>query len=318
MNNLASQLIPRTEMSDDQQQSQLALMTNIYPSADTPMLAMIYDYCLNLQLDPMNKPVHPVPMNGKTLILPGINTYRIMATRSGHYLGHSQPVLGPTVTYNFCNFTQEAKRANHSPTLFNLEVPCYVDITVYRAVNGLRAEFPVRQYWLENYACNGTKPWDCPEGHHPAPNAMWLKRQIDQLVKCCESQALRHAFPESCTGNTMEEMAGKELDMGTLESNQVEVSAPIDDLTAPQSTKAKDTTPEEIKEPEKKQPEPKPEPTPQDVVMASANQVEKLLKRIASLKLDDAVLLAHFKIEAWSQLPASRVKEVSQYARSLA
>ena len=39
---------------------------------------------------------------------------------------------------------------------------------------------------------------------------MWAKRPYAQLEKCCESQALRRAFPDIASIPTAEEMEGKE------------------------------------------------------------------------------------------------------------
>jgi phage recombination protein Bet len=175
---------------------------SLYPGAKEASIRMVLSYCKAAGLDPMLKPVHIVPMSVKKpgggqydtewrdVIMPGIGHYRTQASRSGQYVGKSEPRFGEDIT----------KKIGSLEVTF----PKSCTITVYRMVSGIRCEFTATELWLENYATAGK---DKPE-----PNAMWRKRPYGQLAKTAEAQALRMAFPELTGGaNTAEEMEGKQL-----------------------------------------------------------------------------------------------------------
>jgi phage recombination protein Bet len=178
------------------------LQDSLYPGAKEASVRMVLAYCKAAGLDPMLKPVHIVPMNVKKpgggqydtewrdVIMPGIGHYRTQASRSGEYVGKSEPRFGEDIT----------KKIGSVEMTF----PKSCTITVYRMVGGQRCEFTATELWLENYATQGR---DKPE-----PNAMWRKRPYGQLAKTAEAQALRMAFPElTGAGNTAEEMEGKPM-----------------------------------------------------------------------------------------------------------
>lgn len=183
------------------------LQTSLYPGAAIESIKMVLGYCKAAGLDPMQKPVHLVPMPVKTgrknssgydetemrdVVMPGIGLYRTQAARSGQYAGMSEPEFGPTIDDKVLG-----------------RYPEWCRITVRRMLGGSVVEFTAKEYWIENYA---TKKRDSSE-----PNAMWKKRPFGQIAKCAEAQALRKAFPEIVSAEaTAEEMEGKETerDMG--------------------------------------------------------------------------------------------------------
>ena len=174
------------------------LQSSLYPGASLPSVKMVLSYCRAAGLDPMQKPVHIVPMwdakAGQTrdVVMPGVNLYRIQASRSGQFAGMTEPEFGPDET----------------ATLSGLKVtfPLWCRVTVRRLLsNGTVAEFTAREFWLENYATKGGKEKSL------APNAMWLKRPRGQIAKCASAQALRIAFPEIASQPTADEMEGKQL-----------------------------------------------------------------------------------------------------------
>ena len=172
------------------------LRSSLYPGADMDSVKMVIGYCTAAGLDPMQKPVHIVPMwDGKAgqmrdVIMPGIGLYRIQAARSGEYGGISEAEYGPDVTENLGGV--------------EITYPKWCKTTVTRIVGGHMAVFSATELWKENYAMKGGKERSI------APNAMWTKRPYGQLQKCCEAQALRKAFPEAGAAPTAEEMEGKE------------------------------------------------------------------------------------------------------------
>ena len=175
------------------------LSASLYPGANPASIGMVLGYCRAAGLDPMQKPVHIVPMwDGKAgqmrdVVMPGIGLYRVQASRSQQMAGISEPEFGPMLTQ----------------TIGGAEItfPEWCRVTVKRLMpGGLVADFTAIEYWLENYAIKGGKEKSV------APNAMWTKRPRGQIAKCAEAQALRKAFPEIGAMPTAEEMEGRALD----------------------------------------------------------------------------------------------------------
>lgn len=174
------------------------LASSLYPGAALDSIKLVIGYCKAAGLDPMQKPVHIVPMwdakagRMRDVVMPGVNLYRTQASRSGQFAGMSEPEFGPDVkqTLGGQEFT----------------FPEWCRVTVKRALaNGIVAEFTAREFWMENYAVKGGKEKSI------APNAMWTKRPKGQIAKCAAAQALRIAFPEIASQPTADEMEGKPL-----------------------------------------------------------------------------------------------------------
>lgn len=192
--------LPETRPNDELIRT---LQSSLYPGAKRESVEMVLSYCQAAKLDPLQKPVHIVPMRVKTgrkdrngrdeyeyrdTIMPGIGLYRTQAARTCEHVGTSEPEFGPT------------------KTLGEIEYPEWCKVVVKRAVSGtgIVAEYHAVERWLENYA---TKGYD-----NSAPNAMWARRPFAQLAKCAEAQALRRGFPEVGSQPTAEEMEGREWD----------------------------------------------------------------------------------------------------------
>ena len=176
-----------------------ALKNSLYTGARDESIKMVLDYCKAAKLDPMQKPVHIVPMSVKNaltgryeykdVVMPGVGLYRIQAARSNQYAGVSEPEFGEDVTCNLGGV--------------EITYPKWCRVTVKKIVNNTIVEFTAKEYWLENYA---TKKDEL------APNTMWKKRPYGQIAKCAEAQALRKAFPEIISQHpTAEEMEGKDI-----------------------------------------------------------------------------------------------------------
>lgn len=191
------QSLPALAMSEDDLIS--VLTTSLYPGAAIPSIKMVLSYCKATGLDPMQKPVHIVPMWDKNtkqmrdVVMPGIGLYRTQAARSGNYAGVTEPEFGEDVT-EYIGGVQ-------------MTFPKYCKVTVKRAMqSGTVVEFTATEFWKENYATAGKDS--------AAPNAMWKKRPYGQIAKCAEAQALRKAFPEFGSSPTADEMEGKPFDDG--------------------------------------------------------------------------------------------------------
>lgn len=200
----------------DQAELMAVLRTSLYPGAQDESIKMALGYCKAAGLDPMQKPVHIVPMwdkNSKQMrdvIMPGIGLYRTQAARSGALAGISEPEFGPDV----------AMRMGDMEFVY----PDWCRVTVSRRMSdGAVATFTAREYWIENYA---TASKDSQ-----APNTMWRKRPRGQIAKCAQAQALRMAFPEM-TGSqpTAEEMenAADETPVPAVQPRQTPLAERVD------------------------------------------------------------------------------------------
>lgn len=189
--------IPENELID-------TLRASLYAGASDNSIRLVVGYCKAQALDPMQKPVHIVPMSVKKpgtkdyewrdVIMPGIGLYRTQAARTGEHAGTDEPIFGPMVEFKVDEFV--------------MHVPEWCKVTVYRMKNGERCAYTATEYWSENYATAGRDT--------SAPNAMWKKRPRGQLAKCAEAQALRKGFPEIGSQPTAEEMEGKFIDAEEL------------------------------------------------------------------------------------------------------
>lgn len=191
------------------------LQNSLYPGAEIGSVQMVLNYCAAAGLDPMQKPVHIVPIwDGKAkrmrdVIMPGIGLYRTQAARSGNYAGVSEAEYGPDVTEKIGGV--------------EVTYPAWCKVSVKRLLlNGQIAEFSATERWKENYAVKGGADKSI------APNSMWQRRPYAQLAKCAEAQALRKAFPEFGSAATADEMEGKEIDMGAAEVVQQEERKPAE------------------------------------------------------------------------------------------
>lgn len=174
------------------------LGSSLYPGAAPASIKLVLGYCKAAGLDPMQKPVHIVPMWDskagamRDVVMPGVGLYRTQASRTGRFAGQTEPEFGPMVTEKLGG--QE------------ITYPEWARVTVKKQMdNGEVAEFTAKEFWIENYAVKGGKEKSV------APNAMWTKRPRGQIGKCAAAQALRLAFPEMGAQPTAEEMEGKTI-----------------------------------------------------------------------------------------------------------
>lgn len=179
--NALTEATPRSLMLADDELLPV-LRSSLYPGAKDDSIKLVLSYCRAAGLDPMQKPVHLVPMNVKKagggrddyewrdVVMPGIGLYRTQAARTGELAGIDEPQFGPMIS------------------AFGVEFPDWCKVTVYRMIGGQRVAFTACEFWTENYAT--------ARRDSDAPNAMWKRRPRGQLAKCAEAQALRKAFPE--------------------------------------------------------------------------------------------------------------------------
>lgn len=186
------------------------LQSSLYPGASPDSIKMVLGYCKAAGLDPMQKPVHIVPMWDskakcmRDVIMPGIGLYRTQAARSG-CAGVTEPEFGPDISENIGGTA--------------MTYPAWCRVTVRRRIaTGEVVEFTAKEFWKENYATAGKDS--------SAPNAMWKKRPYGQIAKCAEAQALRKAFPEIGSEPTADEMMGKTINEFAEEARTTLQAAP--------------------------------------------------------------------------------------------
>jgi len=195
------------------------LRNSLYPGAQTDSIKMVLGYCQASGLDPMQKPVHIVPIYDSKLgemrdvVMPGIGLYRTQMARTGECAGVTEPEFG----------------SDKIETIGGVEItyPVSCKVIVKRILaSGQIAEYAATERWKENYAMKGGKEKSV------APNAMWTKRPYAQLAKCAEAQALRKAFPELGSAPTADEMEGKEFDSAqTVDAVIREIKTELKPLT---------------------------------------------------------------------------------------
>lgn len=211
-----------------------ALKNSLYTGARDESIKMVLDYCKAAKLDPMQKPVHIVPMSVKNaqtgryeykdVVMAGVGLYRIQAARSNQYAGVSEPEFGEDITCNLGGV--------------EITYPKWCRVTVKKLVNNTIVEFTAKEYWLENYASKKDER---------TPNTMWQKRPYGQLAKCAEAQALRKAFPEIVSQHpTAEEMEGKDINDLEIEVKNItpkaqNISGKLDAVLSDFSQEPKET-----------------------------------------------------------------------------
>lgn len=174
------------------------MCASVYPGAARDSVKMVLLYCRARGLDPLQKPVHIVPMDVPTgkknekgwdikekrdVLMPGINLYRVQAEDSGQFLGTSEPEFGPirelkyekTVWFD----TKDGRRSRVEPAV--VQYPEWCKVTAFRRhSSGTMISQVAIEYWTENYA---TKGRDSDE-----PNDMWKRRARGQLAKCFDPE----------------------------------------------------------------------------------------------------------------------------------
>ena len=165
------------------------LRNSLYPGAKDESIKMVIGYCKASGLDPMQKPVHIVPMWDskarcmRDVIMPGIGSYRTLAARSGEYAGISEPEFGEDVTETFPeeSYYDRDSKENKKRGGASVTFPAWCRVVVKRLLpNGTIAEFAATERWKENYS---TVSKDSAQ-----PNAMWRRRPYGQIAKCFDSE----------------------------------------------------------------------------------------------------------------------------------
>lgn len=176
-------------------------------------------YAKRLGLDPIAKQIHFGRIKGKPNILVGIDGYRLIAKRSGEFLG-KEPTLwcGPDGQWDDKWLDEDNPPAAARVTIHNKDGGSITATVMYaEAVQTTRDKGSGKE----------------------RPNFFWQKMPALMLGKCAESQALRQLVPDLLSGTyTLEEMPARE-DWDNNSRRAVTTSArPAKRLASPQNGQA--------------------------------------------------------------------------------
>lgn len=149
--------------------------------AEESDLAVFFHTCVRTGLDPFRKQIYMIgrwdnrARRTRYTIQTGIDGYRVIANRTGTYVGSDE------------TWHEGTDGRPHSAT-----------VTVRKLVNGVPFDFSATAHWTEYSQTD-------KDGK---PAGLWAKMPHRMLAKCAEALALRKAFPEDLAGiYTDEEMS---------------------------------------------------------------------------------------------------------------
>src|SRR5574343_281891 len=126
---------------------------------DQPTLDMYFLQCQRTGLDPFARQIYLIPRDGKCSIQTSIDGFRLIATRTGAYVGSDE-------SWEF-----DTNRNVLSAT-----------VTVYRLVGGVRCPFSATAHYEEYVQMFRDK-----KTNKLVPNNMWQKYPARMLAKCAEA-----------------------------------------------------------------------------------------------------------------------------------
>ena len=153
----------------------LALVLSVAPNeaSDSEIANFLYQ-AARTGLDPMARQIYLVKRGGSCTVQTGIDGYRLVADRTGQYIGSSDPLYDEGLTqYEWLKTGRE--------------VPMTATITISKAVAGTIGQFTASAAW---------------DSYYPGKTVgyMWTKLPLLMLGKVAEALALRKAFPAALSG----------------------------------------------------------------------------------------------------------------------
>lgn len=155
--------------------TRLRLILSVCPpgSKDHEVAALIYNM-VRTGLDPLARQIYLVSRGGKSSVQTGIDGYRLIADRTGQYIGSDDPVYDEGLT-------------QYEMIKSGREHPETATVTVSKVVNGIVGKFTATAAWSAYYPGES-------QGY------MWKKMGMLMLAKTGEALALRKAFPAELSG----------------------------------------------------------------------------------------------------------------------
>lgn len=169
-------------------------------------LALFIHQAERTGLDPFSRQIYAVYRHDnsigeeKLVIQTGIDGFRLVAERTGQYLGQDGPW--------WCGIEGDWR-----DTWFGDELPKAARVVVRKLIGGQVAETPAVAHFAE-YAATGTG------------DKMWREKPALMIAKCAEALALRKAFPQELSGlYTIDEMPAPVQERGTFVEDPAFVAA---------------------------------------------------------------------------------------------
>lgn len=174
-----------------------ALRATIAPNISDADLVVFDRVCEHTGLDPFARQIYAVIRAGKMTIQTGIDGYRLIAQRTGSYLG--QPIeqwCGPDGKWVDVWLDEKPPRAARVGVLRSGWQAPVIAVALWD-------EYVVMDEEWETLADGARR-----RTGRKAISSMWAKMPSTMLAKCAEAKALRKAFPAEMAGiYTTEEMA---------------------------------------------------------------------------------------------------------------
>ncbi len=150
------------------------IKSQIAPTASQTEFELFLMMARRMSLDPLLKQLYFIKYKDRVSYVTSIDSYRIIAHRTGHFAGTDEPVY---------TYSPENQAPNKKPT--------HCSITVYRLVQGIRCGFAAKVKFSE---------YDTNQNN-------WAKMPETMIAKVAEAHALRKAFPQDLAGvYTQDEM----------------------------------------------------------------------------------------------------------------
>jgi phage recombination protein Bet len=134
-------------------------------------IARFFHQIIRTGLDPLSNQIYITPRGGRGSVQTGIDGLRLIADRTGQYIGSTDPIYdGDLTQYAF----KQTGRKN----------PTTATVTVKKLIGTVVGDF------------TSTAEWDA----YNVPGSFWKKMPLLMLAKCAEALALRKAFPNETSG----------------------------------------------------------------------------------------------------------------------
>lgn len=159
-------------------------------SSETELQLFLHQ-CKRTGLDPLARQIYASKIQGKLSVITSIDGFRLIAERSGEYLGQTMPL--------FCGLDAIWKEVWIPTQTEQFPYACKVGIYRNRFVEPL--------YAVAHWSAYAQKTFN-EKQNKTDYKYTWKTMPTTMLAKCAEAQALRKAFPQELSGlYTQDEMA---------------------------------------------------------------------------------------------------------------
>lgn len=180
-------------------ESKLELLRSTIASGLNPgQFELFVEVCRRRRLDPFAGQIHPVVRGGRLVIQTAIDGYRLIAERSGKYLGQTPPMWCGTD-----GLWKDVWTDKQPP---------------FASKIGVHKKGQIEPTWGIAYYAT-----------YAAPGPFWSKAPAHMLAKCGEALALKKAFPEELSGLYTDDEMEQAAQADTIVTKPVEIVMPSDE-----------------------------------------------------------------------------------------